>query len=111
MDVSIDAGAICSNLCALTASAIECSPREIEQLAMPPKMFGTDAIGIARDGQEPKQYIFTKLVHALPSRTCATIADDLKTVPLGNTIEHFKVYVSPNYIDVRQLGVVFKKTS
>ena len=71
---------------------------------MAPKTLRTRAVG--RKGQEPKQYVFAKLVYDFPSRWRARVANGLKTVPLGNTIEYFNVDVGANDFDVREISVV-----
>jgi hypothetical protein len=94
---------------ALPEFTLESSPRNTEQFALPPKSLGTRAVGSER--QQPEQYIFAELVYALPGRRRVQVANGLETVPLANTIEHFKVYVGANYLDVRELGVVCEKLS
>src|SRR5262249_22700765 len=94
--------------CARREFAIKSPPRKIELLALPPK---TPRARTGRKGQEPKQYVFSKLVYALPSRRRAQVSNGLKTVPLGNTVEYFDVDVSANDVDVREIGVVVEKLS
>src|SRR5271154_3391607 len=95
------------------SSCRSCRPnatsRKIQQPAAAPKSVRSSAVWIARKRQKPKQNVFTKLVHALPSRRFNRIANGLKTVSRSDTIKQVEVNIGADDIYVREFRMSYRR--
>ena len=69
---------------------------------MSPKFLRPSAAEIARERQEPKQYIFAELMYPLPRRNLNRGAYGLESMSRGDTVKEIEVYICPDDIYVRE---------